>query len=97
MKEVYCRSSHREVCLETDQQHGNVVMKQVFSVRLYHMAAKGTIVHFHYPHQLGNKIFQYASIKKPVIQKMLFGTCKAYVMFPDVAVVPLSHKTYDAC
>lgn len=96
MKAVYCRSSHCKVCLETDQQHGNVMMKQVFSENLYHMAAKRTIVHFHFPRQVGNKIFQYGSIKT-VRQKMLFGICKAFVMFPDVAVLSQSHKTYYAC
>lgn len=39
-----------KVCLEMNQQRGNITMKYVLSVNVYHMAAEGTIVPFHYPH-----------------------------------------------
>lgn len=59
VKELYCPSSHHKVCLETDQQRGNATMKCALPVNLYHMPPKGAIVPFHYPHQVGNKIFFY--------------------------------------
>lgn len=50
VKELYCPSSHCKVCLETNQQCGNITMKYTVCVNSYHMASKGAIVPFHYRH-----------------------------------------------
>lgn len=85
MKELYCPSSHHKVCLEIDQQRGNVMMKHVFSLNSYHMFTKGTVVlPSHYP---SIKWLTNISVCVHKNCNTVEAFWKVVLMFPDVLML----------